>query len=182
MYVSITDKKNRLQTTKALPKTNVNINTHMRAPPNEQADYNDSCWAAVRCTFILSSFVLVSPTAEVGGEVIGGPLTSAIETSVTLITIESRGCASGMQGSTKSSANILLIKEAYYKAFETRPEETHLWYFPFFLESQAMLLLTYVTYLCFGAISGLWQITSVFSNAKHDAKNRAARISNRRLY
>lgn len=108
-----------------------------------------------------------------GGEVIGGPLTSAIETSVNLITIESIGCASGMQGrssETKCSANILLIKEAYYKAFETRPEETHLWYFPFFLESQAMLLLTYVTYLCFGAISGLWQITSVFSNAKHDGK------------
>ncbi len=44
------------------------------------------------------------------------------------------------------------------------------WYFHFFLGSQALRLHKYATRLCFGAISGLWHSTGVFSNAKHDGR------------
>ncbi len=43
-------------------------------------------------------------------------------------------------------------------------------FFYFFLGSQALRLLTCATHLCFGALSGLWHSTGVFSNAKHDGR------------
>lgn len=73
----------------------IHLAFRIKSPPNKRANYNAhlvSRWAAVRCTFNLSPFVLaVSPTAEEGGEVVGGPLTSATEPSFTLITMEPDG-------------------------------------------------------------------------------------------
>lgn len=156
--------------------TDIHLCLRIQSPPNQQADYNDSCWASVRCTFILSSFVLLSPTAEKGGEVVEGPLTSATETSVTLITMELRGCANGMRGSLKNSANIQLV---YCKEFEASPEEA------IFLSFWRAKLCSYLHMwlICALVPSAVFGRSLVFSvMLSMMAKNQAARISNRRLY
>lgn len=86
--------------TKMFMLNDIHLSLRIKSPPNEQGNYNAhlvSHWAAVRCTFNLSPFVLtVLPTAEEGGEVGGGPLTSVTEPSFTLITMEPDGRAMGM--------------------------------------------------------------------------------------
>lgn len=139
------------------------------SPPNERANYNAhlvSHWAAVRCTFNLSPFVLaVSPTAEEGGEVVEEPFTSATEPSLTLITMEPDACI-----------------EKFSELIEGWTQSQNQWYL-ISLRGAKLCVCLHMWLICASVPSAVFGTALVFSvMLSMMTENQAARISNRRLH